>query len=186
MDYNEFYKQLFQPIEESIGPVDEATIMAIVGFDLGGPVSLCTVGRCREPFVTYVTCELSVREEQKPAKFGRYELMMTCDDESWAHDMLTRIGQMSLEGVFGHGHTVDISNIVEVDCPFHGLVVEEFARVKINGSSYGILRIHGVTGSELQFARKSGTDALLERFKRAGIYPRTSLKREESVVEPPA
>ena len=61
MDYQRFYKQLFQPIEERIGHVDEASIMAIIGFDCGGPVTLCTVGRGREQFVTYVTCELSVR-----------------------------------------------------------------------------------------------------------------------------
>lgn len=94
MDYNRFYKQLFQPIEERIGPIDEATIMAIIGFDCGGPVSLCTVGRGREPFVTYVTCELAVREEQKPAGSGRYEVMMTCDDEDWARKILTKIGQI--------------------------------------------------------------------------------------------
>ena len=41
MDYNKFYKQLFQPVEDSLGPVDEASIMAIIGFDCGGPVTLC-------------------------------------------------------------------------------------------------------------------------------------------------
>jgi len=79
MDYQRFYKQLFQPIEERIGPVDETTIMAIIGFDCGGPVSLCTVGRGRKPFVTYITCELAVRDEQQPAEFGRYEVTMTCE-----------------------------------------------------------------------------------------------------------
>jgi hypothetical protein len=94
MDYQRFYKQLFQPIEERLGHVDEANIMAIMGFDCGGPVTLCTVGYGREQFVTYVTCELSVRDEQQPAEFGRYEVMMTCDDEAWARKILTKIGQM--------------------------------------------------------------------------------------------
>src|SRR5687767_6103085 len=132
MDYNRFYAQLYRPIEERIGRVDEATIMAIVGFDCGGPVSLCTVGYGREQFVTYVTCELSVRDEQQPAGFGRYEVMMTCDDEAWARKILTKIGQMSLESVFEHGHTVDIGEIVGPDCPLQGLVVEEFARATID------------------------------------------------------
>src|SRR5437773_9867029 len=103
MDYQQFYKQLFQPIEERIGHVDEASIMAIIGFDCGGPVTLCTVGYRREQFVTYVTCELAVRDEQQPAEFGRYEVMMTCDDEAWARKILTKIGQMSLDGVFANG-----------------------------------------------------------------------------------
>jgi hypothetical protein len=181
MDYNRFYKQLFQPIEERIGPVDEASIMAIIGFDCGGPVTLCTVGYGREQFVTYVSCELSVRDEQHPAEFGRYEVMMTCDDEAWARKILTKIGQMTLEGVFEHGHTVDIAQIVGPDCPLQGLVVEEFARVTVDGRGYGILRFHGVTRSELEFAMESGTDELLERLGRAGIYPRTSIHRRESI-----
>src|SRR5215207_5934582 len=88
MDYVGFYKQLFQPIEERVGHVDEASITAIIGFDCGGPVTLCTVGYGREQFVTYVTCELSVRDEQQPAEFGRYEVMMTCDDEAWVRKIL--------------------------------------------------------------------------------------------------
>jgi hypothetical protein len=181
MDYQRFYKQLFQPIEERIGHVDEATIMGIVGFDCGGPVSLCTVGYRREQFVTYVTCELSVREEQQAAEAGRYEVMITCDEEAWARKILTKIGQMSLEGVFEHGHTVDIGQIVGPECPLQGLVVEEFTRVTIDGRGYGILRFHGVTRSELEFAMEFGTDELLERLRRAGIYPRTSIHRRESI-----
>src|SRR5687767_9061199 len=113
MDYDRFYLELFKPIEERIGKIDAETITAIVGFDFGGPVSLCTVGYGREQFVTYVTCELAVREEQLPAEFGRYELMISCDNEKWARKILTKIGEMSMESVFEHGHTVDIGQIVE-------------------------------------------------------------------------
>jgi hypothetical protein len=181
VDYQRFYKQLFQPIEARIGHVDEASIMAIIGFDCGGPVTLCTVGYGREQFVTYVTCELSVCDEQQPAEIGRYEVMMTCDDEAWARKILTKIGQMSLESVFGHGHTVDIGQMVGPDCPLQGLIVEEFARVTVDGRDYGILRFHGVTRSELEFAMESGANELLERLGRAGVYPRTSIHRRESV-----
>ena len=181
MDYQRFYKQLFQPIEERIGHVDEASIVAIIGFDCGGPITLCTVGRGRESFVTYVTCELAVRDEQQPAECGRYEIMMTCDDERWAHKILTKIGQMSLESAFAHGHTIDVGPVVGADCPLQGLVVEEFARVAIDGQSYGILYFHGVTRSELEFAMESGTDQLLARLRRADIYPHTSIHRKESV-----
>ena len=181
MDYQRFYKQLFQPIEERIGRVDEASIMGIIGFDCGGPVSVCTVGRGRDHFVTYVTCELAVREEQRPTEFGRYEVMMTCDDERWAHKILTKLGQMSLESVFGHGDTIDISPVVDADCPIQGLVVEEFARVTVEGQPYAILYFHGVSRSELEFAMESGSDALLERLRQAGVYPQTRIHRKDSV-----
>jgi suppressor of fused protein SUFU len=181
MDYQRFYIQLFQPIEERIGRIDDMTMAAIVGFDCGGPVSLATVGYGREPFVTYVTCELAVRDEQQPAEFGRYELMMTCDDEAWARHILTKIGQMSMEDVFEHGHTVDIGQVFDAGGALQGLVVEEFARVTVDGRAYGILRLHGVTRSELEFAMELGADELLERLRRADIYPRTSIHRRKSV-----
>ena len=106
---------------------------------------------------------------------------MTCDDEAWARKILTKIGQMSLESTFGHGHTLDIIHIVGADFPLQGLVAEDFARVTIDGRGYGIIRFHGVTRSELEFAMESGTDELIERLRHAGIYPRTSIHRRESV-----
>lgn len=181
MDYQRFYQQLFQPIEERIGHVDDASIMAIVGFDCGGPVTLSTVGYGRDTFVTYVTCELSVNKDQQPAGFGRFELMMTCDNEKWARDILTRLGRMSFGSVLGHGHTVDIGPIVEVGHPLQGLVLESFAQVSIDGNSYGIMQVHGITRPELNFARAHGADAFLLELQRSGVYPRTSVYRKDSV-----
>ena len=184
MDYERFYKHLFSPIEDRIGPFDKAGIMAIVGFDCGGPISLSTVGReQRKKFVTYITCELACRKEQQPASFGRYEFMMTCDDREWAHHILTKLGQMSLESAFDHGHTVDIRRIVPGNCPLKGLITEEFARAKIGRKSFGIMQVHGVTRPELDFARRFGADKLLDALKAARIYPRTSPKRKKSIDE---
>lgn len=181
MGYQQFYKQLFQPIEERIGPVDEASIAAIIGFDCGGPVTVCTVGRGREEFVTYITCELSVREKQQPAECGRYEVMMTCDDQKWAHGILTHLGRMSMANAFGEGHTIDISSVVDAACPIQGLIAEEFTSIVIDRENYGILYFHGVTRPELEFALKAGADTLIARLKQAGIYPRTSISRKDSV-----
>jgi len=180
MDYQRFYSQLFQPIEERIGPLDPMTIAALIGFDCGGPVSLSTVGYGREKFVTYITCELAVREEQQAGASGRYEIMMTCDDEAWARKILTKVGQMSMESVFAHGHTVDIGQVVGPEFPLQGLIVEEFARLAVDGCGYGILRLHGVTRPELEFAMQSSADELLERLKSAGVFPRTSIHRKKS------
>ena len=107
---------------------------------------------------------------------------MTCDDEDWARKILTQMGHMSFDDVFAHGHTVDIGQVAGAGCPLQGLVVEEFARVTIDGRSFGILCFHGVTRSELEFAMKFGADELLKRLRQAGVYPRTSINRTESVV----
>lgn len=116
MDYQLFYKQLFQPIEDRLGAFDKAGIFAIMGFDGGGAVNLSTIGRDRLQFVTYVTCELAIRDEQKPANFGRYEVMTTCDDQRWARDILTRVGHMRLKraGIYpntsvGRNESIDLA-----------------------------------------------------------------------------
>jgi hypothetical protein len=84
MDVREFYRQLFLPLEPLLGQVDPETIVAIVGFDAGGPLNFCTFGSERgDRFITYVSCELAVRPEQRPAECGRFELLVTCDDERW-------------------------------------------------------------------------------------------------------
>lgn len=177
-EYGEFYAQLFAPIEAQVGAIDENTLVAIIGFDCGGRLNFCTVGRGREEFVAYVSCELAVRDDQKSGETGPFEVMTVCDDEKWVVKILTEIGRMSLEAVFAHGHTIDISPITEPSGRIKGLITEEFARVQIDGKSYGILRFHGVTRPELDYAMGKGSDELLTHLKRAGVYPRTILNRE--------
>lgn len=180
MDYDAFYAQLFAPIRSRIGPLDAATLMAIVGFDAGGPVSLSTVHH-GDPFCTYVTCELAVRDEQQRGPLGGYELMMTSNDERWTHEILTNLAQMTLETVFDDGHTIDIAPWVEDACRIRALVFETFASVKIDSRHYGILRAIGVTEDELAFARDQGVDELLGKLKAAGVYPKTDLRRTSTL-----
>jgi len=177
-----FYAQLFRPIHERIGPIDETDIIPFVGFDRGGMVRLSTVSRGRAKFVTYITCELAARAQQQPARFGTYEVMIACDDEPWARWVLTEIGRMSFKTAFEHGHAMDIGEAVGPGFPLQGVIIEEFARVSVDGRPHGIHRLHGVTRAELDFAVGSGTDKLLQLLKDAGIYPLTSIHRGNSVA----
>lgn len=181
MDQEIFYELLFRPIVERLGVLDDTTLIADLGFDDGGPLALCTIGEGRGAFVTYISCELAAREDQRPAEFGRYEIMMTCDDARWAYKILTNLGRMSLQSELGHGHTIDIGPMVGPKCAVQGLVTEEFARVTVEGQEYGFLYFHGVTRAELEFANEIGADELLERLRQAGVYPRTSLHRRKSI-----
>jgi hypothetical protein len=108
MEDRSFYELLFAPIAAEYGAFDSGTLSAIIGFDGGGPVNLHTIGRnSGGDFITYVTCELALREDQVPSEIGRYELLIICDDEAWARKTLTRVGQMTTGDAFGHGHTLD-------------------------------------------------------------------------------
>jgi len=167
-----------------LGKLDDETLMPLVGFDAGGPLSFCTVGRKRgDACVTYVSCELAVREDQEKGKQGSYEVLMACDDEQWAKSILTNIGWMSLEVVFEDSHTLDIAPWVEDDASLQGILFEEFARVQIEGEPHGILRRHGVTRPEMEFASRKGADRLLSALKSASIYPNSLTTRSSIPLE---
>jgi len=179
MDYNSFYTKLFAPLESSIGPIDAETIAAIIGFDAGGPLNFCTIGyNTSNPIKTYVSCEMAVRKEQRPSSAGRYELLVSCDDERWVRSVITDIARMSCDVSFGDGHTLDICNLVGEDACIQGVVFERLCQSSIEGSLYCILRIVGVTRGELELARTIGAAQLLAKLKSAGVYPNTLIDRK--------
>lgn len=146
MNYRTFYSKLFRPLSQAIGPIDRDTIVAIIGFDFGGPLNFCTIGaKKKSSVVTYVSCELAVRQEQVPSSHGRFELMCHCDDEKWARQVLSKIGEMSLEAQFDHLHTVDMSPVVGRKAKLRGVVLERFVTAKIKSKEFSILRVHGVS-----------------------------------------
>jgi hypothetical protein len=181
MDYSHFYHELFSPLEATLGSRDPNTIFAIVGFDCGGPLNFVTFGvNSGQKFVTYVSCELAVRREQRPAAFGRYELLASCDDEHWVRHWLSEIGRMSLLESFDDGHTLDFGENVAQSERIHGVLFEKGYSREIGGESYGILRCVGITRDEIEFARQYGSKSLLARLHEWGVYPNTHTKRSSA------
>jgi len=177
-----FYSKSLRPIESDIGPIDRDTIASIIGFAFGGPLNFCTVGaKKKRGIITYVSCELAVRKEQFPSSRGRFELMCHCDDEAWVRSVVTRIGQMSLEAQFDHLHTVDITPIVGRRAKLRGVVLEQFASTRIKSVEFSILRVHGVSKRELEFAMGQGSEALLTHLKTTDVYPNTVTTRRSTV-----
>ena len=176
MDYRAFYARLFAPLEERLGPLDPDTLTAIIGFDEGGPLSLCTIGRGGD-VVTYVSCELAVREEQLPNASGRYELLVSGNDEDWIRRVITDTGDMSLRTAFNDGDTLDIGAWVNDDdgyaASLQGLLFRQEVIVDIDGAPYGVLRAIGITRAEMELARGQGADALVARLQAADVYPHT-------------
>lgn len=179
MNLEEFYDHLFAPVVAELGPFDKTGLSAVVGFGAGGPIFLRTIGRDRsEEFVTYATSELAAREDQVPSKCGRFELLLTCDDERWAWEILTKTGRMTTAVAFNHGDTMDITPWVGVNSRVQGLAFERQSHSRIEDSEYSVFRIHGVTRAELEEAVGQGVSAVLSQRKKDGIYPRTQLRRE--------
>jgi hypothetical protein len=182
MDTRAFYKRLFAPLEETLGSIDPDTLVAIIGFDAGGPLNFCTFGiNGGVSPVIYVSCELAVRREQVPSEFGRYELLASCSDEQWIRSVVSDIGRMSLESRFGDGHTMDIGPIVDGIAPIQGVIFEKVCSTRIRFVSYGVLRVVGVTRPEMEYAQEHGVPALVTRLKAADVYPDTQLNRASVV-----
>jgi hypothetical protein len=176
MDYQAFYARLFAPLEARLGPLDPDTLMAIIGFDERGPLNLCTIGRGGD-VVTYVSCELAVREDQVPNASGRYEFLVSGNDEDWIRQVITDTGDMSLRTAFNDGDTLDIGAWVNDDdgsgASLQGLLFRQEVIVDIDGAPYGVLRAIGITRAEMELARGQGADALVARLQAADVYPHT-------------
>jgi hypothetical protein len=75
------------------------------------------------------------------------------------------------------GHTLDIQPWVGADFLVQGIAFEHFAAVSFDGRDYGILRCHGITRPELEFAQQTNVGQLLQRRRVEGVYPRTHVQR---------
>lgn len=182
MDYQRFYAKLFAPLEAKLGALDPNTIFHFMGFDGGGPLNFCTIGLRRgSPLSTYVSCELSPRDEQQPSELGRYELLCTCADEEWVESVLSDLGRMSLHVTLGHGHTVDIGVSVGSKARLQGALLQTECRASIDRKRFAIFRVIGITRPEMEFAQSRGSAKLISALKKAGVYPNT-VTRRKSVV----
>ncbi len=88
---------------------------------------------------------------------------------------------MSLAAMFDDGHTVDISELAGDESSLRGLVIERYAAVTIDNAPYALLRVHGITAEELEFATRKGSEALLKRLKARGVYPNTDIRRRSVI-----
>ena len=176
--YDLFYRELFSDVVFSHGPLNPDTLTSVIGFTAGGPVSLCTVRSTPSAkYTTYVTCELAVRADQRPSpSVGRYELLLTCDDEEWSRRVLTEIADMSFTSTFKAGDTLDISPIVEPSDHLQAVAFETFSTRRIQRQQCGILRVHGLTRHELEQAKSSSVKAVLEAHRSRGTYPWTTVR----------
>ena len=111
MDYNEYYKIVFEPIEKIYGKFDGDTLTSLVGFSMGGPVSMSSI-KSKELFAS---CELSVYPEQKKSAEGfNFELFSIGHFNVEAcRSIFTALGNLSFNASLGDRHTVDVSGVAE-------------------------------------------------------------------------
>ena len=147
MGNHEHYRILFAELERRLGKLSEETLTSIVGFNAGGPVSLCEVPRKS----VFVSCELSLYPEQVPSAEGlRFEVLSVgCFDLERCRRMFTAIGALSLESQLGDEHTVDLSEVLDDESPLT-VRLRLFSRSEIGGNQYGIYEVRPETKSEIR------------------------------------
>lgn len=178
----DFAKLFFDSIDKEFGPFDRPFQFRPFPFETGGALNFLTIGAGKEQIVTYVSWDLIGQAHKKLGNLGQYELLAVCDDEEWCLDIITNIGRQTLVEVFESGDIMDIypwskkysSNI-------SGMLFDEAFSIQIEHAlewrKYSLLRCVGITSQELEFARKYGSQILIDRLKSSNVYPKTILGR---------
>ena len=138
MDTHTHYEALFAQLASRFGPLDRATVSAVVGFGAGGPVSLSRI----EKKNLHVTCELSLYPAQKASAEGlRFELLsIGAFDLLTCRALFTAIGHLSMEGTLGHDHTIDVRSVLESGQPPQ-VRLRLFSQTEIGGAMFGIYEV---------------------------------------------
>jgi hypothetical protein len=139
LNYEEFYKVLFEPLVEKFGEIDDETITSVIGFSGGGPVSLSSI---RERNL-YVSCELSCYPEQNLSSEGiRYEFFSQSEfSEDWCHAIFTALGGLSFQSELGDGHRIVTTGLIDGGEAVDEIQLKLFSKSEIDGSSYGLYEV---------------------------------------------
>lgn len=132
------FEVLFASLGARIGPLSERTHTSLIGFGAGGPVSMVQV----EGQQAFVTCELSMYPEQVPSSEGeRFELLCRLPlREEQVQDLLTGLGELSMEAELGEGHTIDVAAF-EIEPSLIMVTLRHFSSAVVNGAKCGIYEV---------------------------------------------
>jgi len=137
----EHYSELFARLESDYGELDARTLTGIIGFSAGGPISIC---RTRASGV-YVTCELSLYDEQLESAEGlRFELMTREHlDQSTCQRLFTALGNLSMHEQLGDGHTIDMAQVIPGGVPAQ-LRLQLYSSTEMDGKKFGIYEVRAI------------------------------------------
>jgi hypothetical protein len=193
-DESAYYDAKKQALQRVLGPMDDMVYHSIIPFSAGGEVDLYFFPQ--SPHGTAVaTMELIGPDDTgpKPSRIGTYELVMFTHLDTTAADPSpearafrdSAVDTLSTFGRYVFDTPVNPHDTGELPPDEQGqqtwLVFDEYRKpgvdFTIDGRQHGLLLCIRVFHSELEFATKNGTEALLERLKEKGYYPYSDLDR---------
>ncbi len=206
----EHYEAKQTAMEAILGPMDDTVGHALIPFCLGGGVDMYYFSACM-PGTVFATMELIDPDGKGPKanRLGTYELVTctrlprppvephevrkqkikdgTLSDfdliDSRLCGIMTTIGNYGFEVVIEPGETAELPGKDEQDVNY--LVFDEFDRKGVpfivEGREHGLILCIEIFRSELDYARESGSAALLAKLKEASFYPYSDLDRSSVI-----
>lgn len=165
------------------GPLDENLVHSSIPLSRGGGADVLIFREYIDGF-TYVTSDLTgpSYQGQIETEIGNYELMIcTKVDSEWAAGIVSDIALYTLEAALRPGNTMDMSFPNTSKLKALVFVEPKLPAFRFWGREYGILLCLGITRSELEYAHKKGSVALLKVLEQNNIIPYTDFDRDSVI-----
>ncbi len=194
-DFERDYELKSLGLEKVLGPMHNLVGHSVIPFDLGGSVDLYYYLN-HIPGTGFATMELLDPDGNGPLpnRYGTYELVaFTKESYSSGDDaanpfniisnsicgILTTIGWYSRQAVLNPKETMEIPTVEgkENICIILDHYEPQGKKFTIGDRSHHLLLCMQVFKSEMDFARKNGSAALIEMMKTTSIYPYSDLDR---------
>ncbi len=177
-DWQKTWDARLAALEHELGESDGMIATSPVPIYLGGGADVLTF-RKHVDGVAYVTAGLIGDDSQQKTPLGQYELMMCFRSENdWAISLLSRLAPYTFDAALNPGETMEIGAALPENSTVTALLFVSYRQFKVNDTSAGILLCIGITDSELEECQTSGTDGVLAKLKRGGVYPFTDTERK--------
>lgn len=204
-EYEQYYELKKGALEQILGPMHDMVGHSIIPFQAGGFVDMYFFPNSI-PGTGFATMELIKPDGSgpKPNRIGTYELVAFTNHRILSSyeksqnqitespqdpytkiknrfcGIFTQIGFYSYEAVLNPGETCELPQ--GENEPTICLILDEYSpngkHFKINGKQHCLLICIEVFRSEMEYARKNGSAAVLKKLKEAGYYPYSDLDRK--------
>ncbi|MEK7866711.1 MAG: suppressor of fused domain protein [Planctomycetota bacterium] len=190
-----WYKRKSALLASKLGTEHDTVMHAIVPFEVGGPLDLYYYPQAvpGTAIATKELCEMP-RRGPKSRAFDCYELVMftraalsleDAHNESTlfgrAHSTMSRIlyaiARYAQQAMLNPGETCEFPSDME-GIGGKCLVFDSYASMRDDDAGrFGLLLLLEVHRSEMEFARREGSQELIERLQAKGLYPYSDLHR---------
>jgi hypothetical protein len=187
------YELKSKGLEEVLGASNGIVGHAIIPFEVGGGVDMYYYDK-HIPGTAMVTMELldPAGNGPKVNRIGTYELIAFTKEKYNENDtdenqtpfnlierrfcgIFTMIGNYSFQAVLNPNETIEVPNNTDSN---YCLLFDKYADFKIGNRDHHLLLCLEVFEKEMNFARKYGSEVLLQIMKDKGHYPYSDLNRK--------